>query len=81
MKIGFVINPLAGIGGAVALKGSDGDAIVKQAFSRGALPKAQSRAKLAMRELDIALTSSAQSLTFFCASGAMGEDVLRTLNL
>ena len=80
MKLGFVINPYAGIGGAVALKGSDGQAIVEQAFSRGALPQAQKRASAAMQKLTIdrGILSGANILT---AAGSMGEDVLRTLDL
>ncbi|NCF33044.1 MAG: ATP-NAD kinase, partial [Proteobacteria bacterium] len=34
MKIGLLVNPLAGLGGAVALKGSDGEALQQQALSR-----------------------------------------------
>ncbi len=80
MKLGFVINPYAGIGGAVALKGSDGQAIVEQALSRGALPQAQKRASAAMQKLtvDRGVLSGASILT---AAGNMGEDVLRALDL
>lgn len=35
-RIGFILNPLAGIGGKVGLKGSDGAEIVHEAFMRGA---------------------------------------------
>jgi len=76
MKIGFVINPFAGIGGAVALKGSDGKDIVAQALSRGAIPQAETRAKIAMQQI-----SAANHFTIFTAAGSMGENVLRTLNL
>jgi predicted polyphosphate/ATP-dependent NAD kinase len=80
MKLGFVINPYAGIGGAVALKGSDGRAIVEQALSRGASPQAQKRASAAMQKLtvDRDILSGASILT---AAGGMGEDVLRALDL
>jgi len=80
MKLGFVINPYAGIGGAVALKGSDGQAIVEQALSRGALPQAQKRASATMQKLTIdrAVLSGASLLT---AAGNMGEAVLRALDL
>ncbi len=80
MKLGFVINPYAGIGGAVGLKGSDGQAIVEQALSRGAMPQAQKRARAAMQKLslDRGILSGANILT---AAGKMGEDVLRELDL
>ncbi len=76
MKIGFIINPFAGIGGAVALKGSDGKDIVAQALSRGASPQAEVRAEIAMQQV-----SSTAGLTLFTAAGSMGENVLRTLQL
>jgi len=76
MKIGFVINPFAGIGGAVALKGSDGKDIVALALSRGAIPQAETRAKIAMQQV-----SSTNDFAIFTAPGSMGENVLRTLNL
>jgi predicted polyphosphate/ATP-dependent NAD kinase len=76
MKIGFVVNPFAGIGGAVALKGSDGKDIVAQALSRGAKPQAETRAKIAMQQI-----SAANNFTIFTAAGSMGENVLHTLNL
>jgi predicted polyphosphate/ATP-dependent NAD kinase len=76
MKIGFVVNPFAGIGGAVALKGSDGKDIVAQALSRGAKPLAETRAKIAMQQI-----SSTNDFTIFTAAGSMGENVLYALNL
>jgi len=80
MKLGFLINPYAGIGGAVGLKGSDGQAIVEQALARGALPQAQKRATAAMKKLSLnrGVLFGASILT---AAGGMGEDVLRALTL
>jgi predicted polyphosphate/ATP-dependent NAD kinase len=79
MKIGFVINPLAGIGGAVALKGSDGEAIVELALSRGAALQAETRASIAMQA--ISLDDLNHELTIYTAGGAMGENVLLSLGL
>ncbi|MFV9614852.1 MAG: ATP-NAD kinase family protein [Gammaproteobacteria bacterium] len=76
MKIGFVVNPFAGIGGAVALKGSDGKDIVAQALSRGARPQAEARAEIAMQQV-----SSTNDFTIYTPSGSMGENVLRRLKL
>jgi len=76
MKLGFVINPLAGIGGAVALKGSDGKDIVDEALSRGASPQAEARAKLAMQQVTIG-----SDVSIYTAANSMGEDTLKSLNL
>jgi len=80
MKLGFLINPYAGIGGAVALKGSDGAAIVEQALSRGASPQAQQRATTAMQKLSDE-DGFLHQLTIYTAANDMGENVLRALNL
>ena len=42
MRIGFVVNPIAGMGGRVGLKGTDG--VVDEARERGAEPRAMDRA-------------------------------------
>lgn len=47
-KLGLIVNPFAGIGGRVALKGSDGEAIRQQALAMGARPEAVERAAAAL---------------------------------
>ena len=76
MKLGFVVNPFAGIGGAVALKGSDGKDIVDEALLRGAQPQAEARAKLALQQI-----MTEHEFKIFTAAGSMGEDTLKSLDL
>ena len=69
-RLGLIVNPLAGIGGAVGLKGSDGAAIVAEARERGAEPRAQARAVRALR----VLAPLAGRIRIHAGAGAMGED-------
>jgi predicted polyphosphate/ATP-dependent NAD kinase len=50
-RIGLIVNPLAGIGGRVGLKGSDGSAVQQRAFTLGAHPEAMARAALSLLSL------------------------------
>jgi predicted polyphosphate/ATP-dependent NAD kinase len=69
-RIGFLINPIAGMGGAVGLKGTDDK--VEDALIRGAEPQAKNRAKITLNFL-----KKSKGLIFFTPAGAMGEDALR----
>lgn len=68
--MGLIINPLAGLGGPAALKGSDG--VAAEALARGAEPRAAARTRLALECL-LPLVSRIQFLTF---PGSMGADLL-----
>ncbi|GAA4356396.1 ATP-NAD kinase family protein [Kangiella marina] len=73
--LGFIINPFAGIGGKVGLKGSDGEAIRTEAFARGAEPQAVERARIALEKLQ----PYKDQLTVLTASGDMGEALLQEM--
>jgi predicted polyphosphate/ATP-dependent NAD kinase len=75
MRIGLIINPIAGMGGRVGLKGTDGEDTLREAIRRGAAPRAQDRASQALEALK---NADVQWVTW---GGPMGEDVLRELGL
>ncbi|QKE63147.1 ATP-NAD kinase family protein [Aquipseudomonas campi] len=71
--IGLIINPLAGLGGAAALKGSDG--VAAEALARGAEPRAAERTRIALE----CLRPVAGRLQFLSFPGPMGADLLAEL--
>lgn len=74
-RLGLIINPMAGIGGSVALKGSDGTGIVAEARKRGAELRAPQRAIRALRVIYEGIEPSKVVLTTY--PGPMGEDLAR----
>lgn len=76
MRIGFVVNPIAGMGGSVGLKGTDGNAL-EEAIRRGAKPVAPYVAQRFIDALTQLCSSTCRELSFVTAPGAMGEDYLR----
>lgn len=69
-RIGLIINPVAGMGGSVGLKGTDGN--VEEARRRGAVPHAMDRARITIASL-----AAEPGIQFITCSGAMGADILK----
>ena len=74
-RIGFLVNPIAGMGGPVGLKGTDG--LAEEAIAMGARPRAMERARAC---LDL-LSKERDAILFFTASGSMGESCLEECGL
>ena len=67
----MIVNPLAGVGGRLAFKGSDDRALVDQALSGGAARPAPERARAALAALP-------PEVEVLAAGGAMGADLAGT---
>lgn len=70
MKLGFIVNPIAGMGGRVGLKGTDGPEILEKARSLGAIPESPNKAKQALE----CLLPLKDKLQVFTYPGNMGEE-------
>lgn len=77
MRIGLVVNPVAGLGGAVGLKGTDGPDTVAEALRRGASPEAGHRAARALSRL----ASRRPGAALAVLPGAMGAQWAAGLDL
>lgn len=73
-SIGLIINPIAGMGGRVGLKGTDGPEILVQAKKLGAKPISGKRATITLERI-LKLNND---LHLKCPPGEMGETAART---
>ena len=76
-ELGVIVNPYAGIGGSVGLKGSDGEDIRAEAFARGA----EFRASMRMQRCLNLLADFKDSIEVVCFGGDMGEIAAREAHL
>lgn len=72
LRLGLLINPLAGLGGAVGLKGSDGAEVVARARELGATPQAGARALRTLKR--IAEQAGTAGWQVFTVAGDMGAE-------
>jgi len=78
VHIGFIINPIAGLGGRVGLKGTDN--VADEARRRGARPVANGRALEALREFRRLLAGAQHvpQVRWSTVAGSMGFGALQT---
>ena len=72
-RLGVIVNPVAGVGGRVGLKGSDGPEVLRRALERGAARESLGRARLALERI-ARLKDEIEVVTW---PGEMGEDEAR----
>ena len=73
-KLGLIVNPVAGIGGRVGLKGSDGVEVQRRARALGAVPQSLDRAVQALERLR---GVGMDALEIVTCPREMGEDAAR----
>jgi len=77
LKMGFIVNPIAGMGGKVGLKGTNG--VLREALARGAQPIAPTKAKEFLSKLrELQLEASIEIVT---CPRPMGEEEVKTVGL
>ncbi len=72
-RLGLIVNPVAGLGGRVGLKGSDGEEIQRRARALGAIAPAPARAAATLERLRTAIPD----LELLTYPAEMGEEVAR----
>jgi predicted polyphosphate/ATP-dependent NAD kinase len=78
LKVGFLVNPIAGMGGKVGLKGTD--SVVKEALKLGAKPVASKKAAETISNF-LANYSDIKDVEWLTCSGKMGENILKNAEI
>lgn len=71
-RVGLIVNPIAGLGGRVGLKGSDGPEVVARALELGAEPRAEARAATTLERLATAWPADRARPGLLCGAGPLG---------
>jgi len=77
LKIGFIVNPIAGMGGRVGLKGTDN--VLEEAIALGAKPVAPQRAKAFLKKIKEKGISADNKIV--TCPGIMGEEETREVRI
>ena len=75
-RLGLIVNPKAGLGGRVGLKGSDSEEVQRRAVALGAVPRAIERAKEALATL-VHLRDEIEIVTYPANMGAEAAEALQ----
>ena len=81
LRIGLLLNPLAGIGGAVGLKGSDGIELQALAKQRSGTPQAAMRTQVFLQQLNTLLGPQTEQIQWFTWAEEMGASALAQAGL
>ena len=79
--LGLIVNPIAGMGGRVGLKGTDGEDTHQKALEIGAKPLAGRRAMEALTVVSRGMSELTPELTIITCAGRMGEDVVKACGM
>lgn len=74
-SVGILVNPVAGMGGSVGLKGTDGE-MYERALELGATPVTPERTLAFLQHLDVR-----DEIAWYAAPGPMGADVVADFDL
>ena len=74
-KIGLIVNPIAGMGGSVGLKGTDGQ-IYKEAIMMGATPISPIRVSQLLSNI-----KNKDKITLLVAPGKMGAEIVKDVGI
>lgn len=77
-QIGFIVNPIAGMGGRVGLKGTDG--VLKKAVLLGAKPIAPKKAEEMLHEF-CSISTNHHDLQWITCKGDMGNNELESVGI
>jgi predicted polyphosphate/ATP-dependent NAD kinase len=75
--VGLIVNPVAGMGGRVGLKGTDGEEVLREAKRRGAVPVSSERASIALKRL----AASTVPFRLITGAGALGANAARAAGI